>query len=157
VGTGSDYTLFSTVDGIVIYSKKPDRNFVSAGCDLRPECARAATDGAPRPASLRRARACCTAGAWRRSAHACPCPTVTRAHRAHATRTPRAPPPTRRQVHVYPLEHAKAQAAVKASHTTAPANGVSRKERRRAAHTPRAAQREAAAAAVAAVAARASP
>jgi hypothetical protein len=28
VGTGTDYTLFSTVDGIVIYSKKPDRNLV---------------------------------------------------------------------------------------------------------------------------------
>lgn len=29
VGTGSDYTLFSTVDGIVIYSKKKDRSYVS--------------------------------------------------------------------------------------------------------------------------------
>ena len=29
VGQGKDYTLFSTVDGIVIYSKKKDRSFVS--------------------------------------------------------------------------------------------------------------------------------
>lgn len=29
VGTGGDYTLFSTVDGIVIYSKKKDKSYVS--------------------------------------------------------------------------------------------------------------------------------
>jgi len=55
------------------------------------------------------------------------------------------------------MEHAKAQAAVKKTHTTAPLNGVSRKERRRAQWTPRAQQREAAAAAVAAVAVKSQP
>lgn len=32
VGTGKDYTLFSKVDGIVIYSKKPGRDYVSCFC-----------------------------------------------------------------------------------------------------------------------------
>lgn len=56
------------------------------------------------------------------------------------------------QIHVYPFEHEKAQASVKKPHTTAPANGQSRKERRHAQWTPCAQQREAAATAVAAVA-----
>lgn len=30
VGTGTDFTIFSKVDGIVIYSKRPGRNLVSA-------------------------------------------------------------------------------------------------------------------------------
>jgi ribosomal protein L27 len=29
VGTGDDYTIFSKVEGIVIYSKRPGRNLVS--------------------------------------------------------------------------------------------------------------------------------
>jgi large subunit ribosomal protein L27 len=62
------------------------------------------------------------------------------------------------QIHVYPAEHDKAVAAVKKTHTTAPADGqTSRKERRRAQWTPRAQQREAAAAAVAAVALKTQP
>lgn len=30
VGTGDDYTIFSKVEGIVIYSKRPGRNLVSS-------------------------------------------------------------------------------------------------------------------------------
>lgn len=58
---------------------------------------------------------------------------------------------------MYPFEHEKAQAAVKKTHTTAPANGQSRRDRRRAQYTPRAQQREEAAAAVAAVTLKAQP
>eukprot|EP00878_Enallax_costatus_P001714 GHUV01001869.1.p1 GENE.GHUV01001869.1~~GHUV01001869.1.p1 ORF type:complete len:172 (+),score=48.81 GHUV01001869.1:154-669(+) len=88
VGTGSDYTLFSTVDGIVIYSKKKDRSYI----------------------------------------------------------------------HVYPHDHDKARTAVAATHTTKTKDGApSRKQRRRAMYTPRSQQREQAAAAVAAIAARVTP
>jgi len=38
VGTGKDYTLFSTVDGIVIYSKKQDRSLVSAAAEAPRVC-----------------------------------------------------------------------------------------------------------------------
>jgi ribosomal protein L27 len=31
VGTGKDFTIFSKVDGIVVYSKRPGRNLVSSG------------------------------------------------------------------------------------------------------------------------------
>jgi hypothetical protein len=55
------------------------------------------------------------------------------------------------------MEHEKAITAVKKTHTTAPANGQSRKERRRAQWTPRAQQREEAAAQVAAVALKTQP
>jgi hypothetical protein len=61
------------------------------------------------------------------------------------------------KIHVYPMEHEKAITAVKKTHTTAPANGQSRKERRRAQWTPRAQQREEAAAQVAAVALKTQP
>lgn len=30
MGTGDDYTIFSKVEGIVIYSKRPGRNLVSS-------------------------------------------------------------------------------------------------------------------------------
>ena len=63
----------------------------------------------------------------------------------------------RLQIHVYPFEHEKAQAAVKKTRTTAPANGPSRMERRRAQWPPRVHLREAQAAAVAAVALKAQP
>lgn len=32
VGTGTDFTIFSKVDGIVVYSKKPGRDIVSVSC-----------------------------------------------------------------------------------------------------------------------------
>eukprot|EP00882_Tetradesmus_deserticola_P001355 GHRQ01001467.1.p1 GENE.GHRQ01001467.1~~GHRQ01001467.1.p1 ORF type:complete len:171 (+),score=62.51 GHRQ01001467.1:124-636(+) len=88
VGLGKDYTVFSKVDGIVIYSKKKDQS----------------------------------------------------------------------KINVYPFEHEKARAAVSATHTTAPKEGVpSRQERRKAMYTPRAQQRAQQAAAVAAVAAKVTP
>jgi len=52
------------------------------------------------------------------------------------------------------MEHEKAQAAITATHTVAPKEGTkSRKERRKEMYTPRAMQREGAAATMAVVAA----
>ena len=49
-------------------------------------------------------------------------------------------PPPRTQVHVYPLDHAKAIAAIEITHTKHAKEGVpSRQERRKAMYTPRAA------------------
>jgi hypothetical protein len=62
------------------------------------------------------------------------------------------------QINVYPFEHDKARAAVAATHTTAPKEGVpSRAERRKAMYTPRAQQRAQQAAAIAAVAVKVTP
>lgn len=47
-------------------------------------------------------------------------------------------PPLRVQVHVYPLDHAKAIAAIEITHTKHAKEGVpSRQERRKAMYTPR--------------------
>ncbi|WIA23097.1 hypothetical protein OEZ85_001437 [Tetradesmus obliquus] len=62
------------------------------------------------------------------------------------------------KISVFPFEHEKARAAVSATHTTAPKDGVpSRAERHKAKYTPRAQQRAQQAAAIAAVAAKVTP
>jgi hypothetical protein len=123
---GKDFTLFSHTEGIVIFEKKKDRALVRRRSRWQRQGLIAA---APPPNSTS-----ISGLAWIES---------------QCDNRHRAP-----QVHVYPMDHVKAQAAIKATHTKQPAEGqLSRRQRRLEAWKGKARKNAAAAAPAAPVAA----
>ena len=127
---GKDFTLFSLIDGVVVYDKKKVRPAVSKTERGKPLRKTEGGGGDPLHVTAlktlsRRTAILLTILMSQPCIHFCV---------SHG-RTHDKP-----QVHVYPLDHAKAIAVIEATHTKKPKEGVpSRQERRRAMYKPRAA------------------